>query len=347
MSVARKWVFPIIRLVLIAAVAVALTKLAFFPDGAEAADPTQPTGTIAEPQVPVAIGTITNDVTLPGTVNADAAVPVRAVAAGTVDEVFFTAGQAVAQGDKLYDIKVETVKEPVESTDPQGNPVITQPKPVVTFEKVYAPSAGILSSLTVIHGQTVSVGDVTGQVAPPTFSVSGSLSADQQYRLVNQPTEASVAIKNGPAPFTCTGLTVSTPLAGADSGTGGSPDGASTGGGSSTSVRCAVPADVRVFPGLAAQITIAGGKAENVLMVPTTAVKGSADTGVVWVALGDGATEERAVTLGLNDGTNVQIVEGLREGDVVNQFVPGASPNVPAGCEQLPDGAVMCPEGTK
>jgi multidrug efflux pump subunit AcrA (membrane-fusion protein) len=334
-NVARKWIFPIIRILLIAAVAVALVKLAFFPDSAEADDPAQPTGQVVEPQVPVALGTIINDVTLPATVSADPAVPVKAIAQGTVDEVFVTPGQAVTTGDKLYDIKVETPRDPVETTDAAGNMSVSQPKPLVTFEKVLAPSSGTLSSLSVLHGQTVSIGDTTGQVAPPTFSVSGSLSPEQQYRLVTKPTEASVAITNGPAPFTCTGLSITTPLAGADTGgsasngTGGTGGaGATAGSGSGTTVRCAIPANVTVFPGLAAQITIAGGKAENVLVVPTTAVKGSTETGVVWLAGADGTAEEHPVTLGMNDGTNVQITGGLAEGDLINQFVPGAvAPN--------------------
>ena len=345
MSVARKWVFPIIRLVIIAAVAVALVKLAFFPDSAEANDPAQPTGQIVEPQVAVALGTITNDVTLPGTINADPAVPVKAIAAGAIDEVFVAAGQVVSMGDKLYDIKVETPRDPVESTDAAGNVMVTQPKPAISFEKVLAPANGVLSSLSVIPGQSVAIGDTTGQVAPPTFSVSGSLGAEQRYRLVTQPTEASVAITNGPAPFTCTGLSITTPLAGADSGgTGGAGDGAATGGagGTGTTVRCAIPPEVIVFPGLAAQITIAGGKAENLLVVPTTSVKASTETGVVWFLLPDGSTEERPVTLGMNDGINVQIIDGLAEGDMINQFVPGAVAPDSNGCTPMPDGSMMC-----
>ncbi|WP_231556370.1 hypothetical protein [Cryobacterium sp. MLB-32] len=216
MKLARTWIFPILRLLVISLIAVALVKLAFFPDGAEAGgDPTQPTGQITEPQVPVALGTITNNVTLTATVSADAALPVKATAVGTVDELFVAAGAPVTAGDKIYDIRVETIKDPVETTDALGQVTMTQPKPVVTFSKVLAPATGLLSSLTVIHGQAVTVGDATGQVAPPSFSVSGSLSPDQQYRLQTRPTEASVTITNGPAPFTCTGLAVSTPLAGA------------------------------------------------------------------------------------------------------------------------------------
>ena len=45
-NVMRKWVFPILRLLVVAAIAVALVKLAFFADTAEALDPAQPTGQI-------------------------------------------------------------------------------------------------------------------------------------------------------------------------------------------------------------------------------------------------------------------------------------------------------------
>ena len=342
MNVARKWIFPILRLVVIAAIAVALVKVAFYPDNAADSNPAEPTGVIVEPQIPVALGTISNDVTLPGTVTADPAVAVKATAIGTVDEIFLAAGQTVNKNDKIYDIRVETIKDPVESTDADGNVTITQPKPVITFVKVLAPITGTLSSLGVIHGQSVAVGDATGQVAPPSFSVSGSLSPEQQYRLLSKPTEASVAITNGPAPFTCTGLTITTPLAGAAAGADGVSGGET--GSSGTTVMCAIPAEVTVFSGLAAQITIAAGLAENILVVPTTAVKGSAQTGVVWFVLPDGGTEERPVTLGMTDGVNVQVIDGIVEGDLINQFVPGATAVSPGGegCDLQPDGSTVC-----
>ncbi|MFC5928910.1 efflux RND transporter periplasmic adaptor subunit [Cryobacterium melibiosiphilum] len=368
MNVARKWIFPILRLVLVAVIAVGLVKLAFFPDNAETTDAAQPTGAIIEPTITVGLGTITNDVTLPATVNADPAVTVKATVVGTVDDLFVAAGASVATGAPLYDIRVEKIPDPVEKTDAEGLVTVTQPKTVVTFVKVLAPASGTLSALSVIHGQSVAIGDATGQVAPPTFSVSGSLSPEQQYRLLSRPTEASVAIDGGPAPFTCTGLSITTPLAGA---AGGDTvdSGATTSGTSATTVSCAVPAGVTVFSGLAAEITIAAGLAENVLVIPTTAVQGTAGSGIVWVSTGgaptDGATgsdttgtktetadggstgdgtealaEERTVTLGMTDGVSVQVLEGLVEGDVINEFVPGAESS--NGCEILPDGSEDC-----
>jgi len=100
---------------------------------------------------------------------------------------------------------------------------------------------------------------------------------------------------------------------------------------------------VTVFPGLAANLVIGGGTAENVLVVPTTAVEGTAGTGSVYFVLPDGSNEKRPVTLGLNDGLNVQVLTGLAEGDVILQFVPGAAALDANGCQITSDGGQVCP----
>jgi len=312
-NVARKWVFPILRLVIFAAIAVALVKVAFFADGTDAAaDPASPTGEIVEPQVTVAVGTVKNDVTLTGTVNADAAVPIKATLAGEVRKLLVAPGQAVEVGTPILTLRAEV---------PAADGTVSTKNATVT-----SPAAGTLSALPALVGQVFAVGDAVGQVAPPTFNVSGSLPPAQLYRLINRPTEALVTITGGPAPFACTGLTITSPLAGAAAGATppSGDDGSATSTAGSPTVHCAVPADVTVFAGLAAKLVIAGGSVENALNVPITAVEGVAGTGNVYVVLDDGSTEVRPVTLGLNDGTNVQVLTGLVEGDTVLQFVPGA-----------------------
>ncbi|WP_022890893.1 efflux RND transporter periplasmic adaptor subunit [Agromyces italicus] len=348
MGVWRKWIFPTVRIVVIAVIAVALTKLAFFPDRAESeAEALAPTGSVAEPQVVVERGVIANDVLLTGTVDADASVPVKAAATGPVDEVFVKVGQRVDAGQKLFDIKVEDQVDPAELADSAAPPAGGQPQaPVVSqptfhYEKVLAPAAGVLSSLEVIPGQPVSTGDVAGQVAPPSYSVTAMLSPEQQYRLTSAPKEALVTIAGGPAPFTCTALKITTPLAG--SGRGAADDAAAAPeAGSATTVRCAVPADVQVFAGLTAQVKISAGSAQDVLTVPTTAVAGGAETGVVWLIGDAGEPVERPVKLGLSDGSNVEVIEGVAEGDQVLKFVPGAGAADEEACVSTPDGAMMC-----
>jgi membrane fusion protein, macrolide-specific efflux system len=322
MGVTRKWIFPILRLVIFGAIAAALVKLAFFGDVSEARDPAVPTGEISQAEVAVTTGTIVNDIVVEGTIAADATVPVRATLAGSVSELVVAPGATVAAGDPILRIRQETPVEPVVGED--GS--VTQPKPKVRVETVSAPIAGVLGSLPVLKDQIVSVGDSLGAVAPATFSATGTLTAEQQYRLVSRPADATVTIPGGPAPFTCPGLTVSNgggltggeddPLAEAGGG------GAAAGG---TTVTCAVPGDVRVFNGLAASITIAAGEAADVLTLPTTAVEGLSENGNVWLVPADGGEpEKRPVRIGLNDGTAVQIVDGVAEGDRVLEFVPGA-----------------------
>jgi multidrug efflux pump subunit AcrA (membrane-fusion protein) len=327
-GIARKWVFPIIWMVVFAIIAGALVKIAFFPDAAEAEGTEFPTGQIVEPQVPAMLGTIRNDVVLDGTVNADAAVPAKATLAGEVVRVYATAGQWVDPATKLLQIKALVPNADGSTSTKWAN--------------VTAGAAGTLSALPVLVGQMVSVGEDVAQVAPPTFNVTATLSPELQYRLLNKPTEAEVQVTGGPAPFVCTGLTITTPLAGAGSGGGGNGETGGTGG-STTTVHCAVPAEVTVFAGLTAKVTIAGGIAENVLTVPLTAVEGAAQSGVVYFVLPDGSTEQRPVTLGINDGVSVEITEGLAEGELVLQFVPGApavDPNMPGGGKPI-DGVVV------
>ena len=338
MTVVRTWVFPILRIVIFLAIAAALVKLAFFADPASTSESSlKPTGDVTEPVVPVTVGTITNDVIVDGTVSPDAAVPVKATLAGAVTKLLIAPGQAAAADTPVMTLRSETPG----AFNADGTRATTTVRTVT----VLAGSAGVISSLPVIVGQTVAIGDSVAQVAPTTFNVSGTIAPAQQYRLLTKPADASVTITGGPAPFTCTGLTITTALAGAGVGTDAGGSGSDAGSSGGATVRCAVPADVTVFAGLAGKMTLAGGVAENVLTVPVTAVEGSAGTGNVYLMDEDGTPTAQPVTLGLNDGTNVQITGGVEEGTEVMQFVPGAEQagtDVEGGCTQFPDGSTVC-----
>jgi macrolide-specific efflux system membrane fusion protein len=335
-GIARKWVFPIIWIVIFAVIGAALVKIAFFPDQNGSADPAFASAEIVDPQYSVALGTVRNDVTLTGTVASDDAVPVPATLSGEVREVLVGQGQWVDAGQGLVTLRAEVM-------NPDGTSYVDR-------ETVVAPISGTLSSFSALVGQQFTVGAAVGQVAPASFHVSGSIPPEQLYRLVERPADAQVTINGGPAPFTCTGLSISSPLPGAGSGSG---DGGSTTGGTGGSsagpvVRCAVPADVTVFAGLTAQIVIAGGVAENVLVIPVTAVEGGGGTGNVYFVLPDGTTETREITLGLNDGANVEVTGGLEEGDLILQFVPGApgdgmgGPIMGENCKPVGNDGMVC-----
>lgn len=320
MTVARRWVFPIIWMVLVAVIAAALVKIAFFPDGATTSQPAEPSAALTDPEWVVERGTVRNDVTVDGTIAADPAVPVLATLAGEVWEVMVAQGQWVDAGAELVEIRAEATR--------------TDGTPYTTWKTVTAPVSGVLSSFPTFEGTITSVGGTIGQIAPPTFNVSGSIPAADLYRLIDKPSEATVTINGGPAPFTCTGLQILTPVAG--TGSGGDASGGSTVTG--PTVQCAVPGEVTVFAGLAAQLVIAGGIAEDVVVVPTTAVLGRSGTGIVYVVVPGGEPEQRAVTLGINDGALVEVTGGLEAGETILQFVPGAPASDGTICTPVADG---------
>jgi macrolide-specific efflux system membrane fusion protein len=251
-------------------------------------------------------------------------------------KVLVKTGQTVAADTDVMTIRSVTPG----AVSPEGVPAAD----VVKTITVDAGAVGAISAIPVIAGQTVAIGDVVAQVAPASFTVSGPLQPEQQYRLLAMPTEAQVTVTGGPAPFTCTGVTITSALAGAAADPL-DPTAAPTSG---ATVSCPVPPGVTVFAGLAAELTLSAGIAENVLTVPVTAVEGLSGTGNVYAVLEDGSTESRPVVLGLTDGVNVEVKEGLAEGDTILQFVPGAEQDlgegvdIGGGCLSYSDGSVVC-----
>lgn len=334
MGVTRRIVLPTIKILLLAVIAVAAVRLAFGGGNESTADddPALPSVDIVQPEIPASIGTVVNTVEVEAVITADAPAAVRATDAGEVTVFLADPGDVVEEGDPLVEVVFEEEGEPTTETDDEGNEVEVPGEPVRRFRTIEAPAAGTVGEYDVLAGETVAIGDTVGSIATGGFTVSGSLSAEQQYRLVSGPTSAEVQARGGPAPFGCTELRTGR----SSSGSGDGGDGAAPpedppappdqgGGGSSTAVSCTVPPGVTVFDGLAATMVIEAGRAENVLVVPVTAVEGAFESGNVWKVGPDGEPVETPVTLGLTDGELVEIREGLVEGDAVLEFVPGGS----------------------
>lgn len=294
MLVWRRWIFPILMVLIFGLIAASLVKVAFFPDAQAAAE--VPTGQVTDPVIPVERGSVVNQLDVTGTVARDEAVPLRSDVDGVVVEAHVGNGSHVVAGQALFKIKL---------TDP------------VRYVEFIAPMAGDLSDVALVKNQPTSIGTEFAKITPDSFHVLGKVEPVQLYRLLNAPTDATVTIAGGPAPFTCSGLSVQV-----------AQDAA-------TSVRCAVPADQTVFAGLPATIGITVGTVEDALVVPTTAVRGGAGSGIVWVDAG-GKLEERTVTLGISDGAFIEVIEGLAEGDMIRQYVPGVELQPEQMC--YPDG---------
>ncbi|MEW1958471.1 efflux RND transporter periplasmic adaptor subunit [Kineococcus sp. NPDC059986] len=347
MGVVRTVVFPALRLVVWALIAVALLWIAFVRTGNRDTDAAATASAVVQPPATsITRGDVVNTVALQGTIQADPATTVKATAAGQVGKVRAEVGQAVEKGTPLFTVVV-TVEPPATSGtgattgDPTAAPT-TPPAATTKTVTVTSTVAGTLATLDVLAGQDVTVGQAAATVSPGTLTVSAPLTQAQQYRLLKAPTSAQVTVPGGPGTFECTGLRTGTPPStGTDGSAGGSPSGfdpytgmpadpstAMTG----ANVTCAVPAGVQVFAGLSAAVDVTAGQAQGVLLAPVTAVQGTVGNGKVWTVGEDGATTETPVTLGLTDGQNVEITGGVTEGQQVLQFVPGTdTPTDPGG----------------
>ncbi|WP_432484215.1 efflux RND transporter periplasmic adaptor subunit [Kineococcus esterisolvens] len=333
MGVFRTIVLPSLRLVVWAAIAVALLWLAFGRGTAAEQEAAASPSAVLEPATaPVVRGDVVNTVSLTGTIAADPAATVKSTAAGEVGRVRAEVGQAVEKGTPLFTVLVpveETAAAPAAAADPAAAPTApaAPAAPRTRTVTVTAPSAGTLATLDVLPQQQVTVGQQVATVSPGTLSVSAPLTQEQQFRLLAPPTTAQVTVPGGPGTFECTGLRTGTPEApsAAPDPTGGyvdpyadpaqSPTGAT--------VSCRVPDGVQVFPGLSATVDVTAGSATGALLVPVTAVRGRVGTGTVWTVDDTGTPTETEVTLGLTDGANVEVTDGLEEGAQVLQFVPG------------------------
>jgi membrane fusion protein, multidrug efflux system len=323
-GVTRRIVLPTVRLILLAAIAASLMKLAF-GGGSEApvADRLEPSVELTDPQIPVERATITNTVSINAVIRADAPVEVKATSAGEVSVILAEVGTSVEAGDPLleviYDEEVAPIAAPADD-DGESPPPAPQSRRV--YRTITASVDGTVTGYEVLPGQAVSIGEHVASMETGLFVATGSITPEQQYRLVDAPSEARLSPQGGQAPFKCKKLTIGV----ADDGDAGSSagfdpfSGQSSGGG--TGVTCAVPAKKKVFDGIPATMEITAGSAEDVLVVPVTAVQGSFETGIVWAIGADGSAEEIEVELGLTDGEFVEIVSGLDEGETVMEFIP-------------------------
>ena len=84
--------------------------------------------------------------------------------------------------------------------------------------------------------------------------------------------------------------------------------------------------------GMNATVIVVIDVKEDVLLVPSEAVRRQGRTSYVVVPAEDGGTEQRDVRLGSTDGTRTEVLSGLEEGEVV---LVGTTVSASAGTEQL------------
>lgn len=99
--------------------------------------------------------------------------------------------------------------------------------------------------------------------------------------------------------------------------------GPAAGGGRNSGMRlvCVVPEDTRVFAGMVGVMAIRTASVKDALLLPVEAVAGDSSRGEVTVVEPNGGLDNRTVRLGATDGSRVELISGVREGERVR--VPG------------------------
>jgi multidrug efflux pump subunit AcrA (membrane-fusion protein) len=363
METIRRFVFPIIWMVIFAVIAIALGKMAFFSDDSNAADPDDDgIGPVVDydqyATVPAEKGDIASTLELSATVVPDPSTPLLATHAGEVNWVWVKNGDTVDKGDEILQVRVpveeqETATETGtaggtdDDTDGTVAAPTTPPEQKYHYYTLRATSAGTVKEFNTLVGQELGIGDTVLQLSPGTYSISAELTPEQQLDLLDKDIEATAALPTSEDPIRCTKPSIEEDEAGDGSGDNDDPEQQPqidpqtgeeiTPETSAASLTCAVPKKTAIVPGLSVTITVDLGSAEGVLTVPTTAVEGSLAQGTVYQL--DEETGEPVpvgVELGLRGPDTVEIKSGLEEGDEVLQFVPGVeNPDGGMGGEEM------------
>lgn len=82
-------------------------------------------------------------------------------------------------------------------------------------------------------------------------------------------------------------------------------------------IEITVPQDGRLLEGMNGTASILAEQAENVLLIPAAAINEDVDGSYVDVLAADGTKQRVLITTGLSDGTNVEVLSGLNEGDTI------------------------------
>ena len=194
---------------------------------------------------------------------------------------------------------------------------------------------------------------------PNSYLVTARVDPLVLYRLPAQPPGATVKIAGGPPEFPCAAVGLQNVPAMANNDQG--PDSSSEAFGfdeesgevtvpqppasrparatTETVVRCLVPGDVRVFPGLRAELVVITAQLPEAIVVPAGAVEPeSAQSGFVTIVDEDDNEVRKPVKLGPSNGTVVVVTEGVAAGERVLDRVPI---QVPAGGASGGSGVVV------
>lgn len=261
--------------------------------------------------VEIELGTVSSQLVLDATVQAEPGEPVEARQGGTVTRLWLDDGADVEEGAPVVSVSLpaEPAPEAEEGESSSGSREVT----------LYAPVSGTVSGLDDVRVDDVlEPGAKVATVSTGEFHAVAQVPANDLYRFYDDPGEIMLQIDKGPPAAECDFLAL-----GASEQEGSGEEGAEAGGtGGGSELTCRIPSDLTVFDGVRGKLSVSTGEVENVVVVPVTAVRGNTESGEVVVVDDGGAEETREVSLGMSDGQVIEVTEGLSVGDQVLDPVP-------------------------
>ncbi|ASK65994.1 hypothetical protein CFK39_09365 [Brachybacterium avium] len=346
MDTLRRYVFPVIWMLILGLIALALVKMAFFPAGDETAgeDPLTPGADFDQHAlVTVEPTDLSSELVLPAMVQPDAGTALKATTTGEITKIWLGNGDQVDLGQRILQVRYPVEPEPVEmpavpdgEESPEDAAPVPAPQPAATeyrYVNLIATAAGTISGMEVVEWGDLAEGDGVATISPDTYSIIADLTPEQQLSLLDVELDATTELPTTADPVACTTPAITedaeieepaapqAPEVDPYSGEMLTPD---SGGVSAAQLVCPVPAEARVVPGLGVEVTVDLGTRTGVLTVPTTAVVGEGTAGTVFTL--DEATGETIpvdVTLGMRGDGAVEVTEGLEEGQEILEFAPG------------------------
>lgn len=177
----------------------------------------------------------------------------------------------------------------------------------------------VTRSATVVRNMPLVVIEYDG------FGVSVDVSPTDMYRIYGKPVSAHASLTGGASGVACAVVPAATSAGSPPAGAGpsdGSPPGAGSTTSSGQSALCLLKHQTVAFAGAPAKVGLTTTSVKNALTLPLTAVAGSRQTGQVTVIGPHGHRSKRQVSLGITDGTYVQITGGLKPGEHVAAQAP-------------------------
>jgi hypothetical protein len=172
--------------------------------------------------------------------------------------------------------------------------------------EILAPSGGTVVKVEAARDETIPAGISVVTLESHGFGLRAPVTGADRYRLaeITAETSARASIVEGPGNFACSVL--------------GGPQNSTEG----LEVLCAPPEDLRLFDGLRGILVIDLEHRADTLVLPLSAVAGSAESGAVTVIDESGKESVRKVVLGVSDGSRIEILKGLMEGETVASDSP-------------------------